>query len=44
MRDHGSFIIGNIDETEEQIMQTIRWAQRINPEVSQFYKGIDDIK
>ncbi len=36
MRVHGSFIIGNIDETEDQIMETINWAKKINPGVTQF--------
>jgi len=36
MRVHGSFIIGNINETEKQALETIEWAKNINPEVTQF--------
>jgi len=33
---HGSFIVGDIDETKEMAMQTAKWVQKINPRVAQF--------
>jgi anaerobic magnesium-protoporphyrin IX monomethyl ester cyclase len=33
---HGSFIIGDLNETKEMVMQTINWAKKINPEFGQF--------
>ncbi len=33
---HGSFIVGDINETEEIAMQTARWVQKVNPRVAQF--------
>jgi anaerobic magnesium-protoporphyrin IX monomethyl ester cyclase len=33
---HGSFIIGNLDETREMVMDTIRYAKEINPQAVQF--------
>lgn len=33
---HGSFIIGNVDETREMVSDTIRYAREINPQAVQF--------
>ncbi len=33
---HGSFIVGDINETKEMALQTARWVQKINPRVVQF--------
>jgi len=33
---HASFIIGNIDETREMVMDTVRYARQINPQAVQF--------
>ncbi|MFN7973248.1 MAG: radical SAM protein [Acidobacteriota bacterium] len=33
---HASFIIGNLDESREMILETIRYARRLNPESAQF--------
>ncbi|MDH4232540.1 MAG: B12-binding domain-containing radical SAM protein, partial [Nitrospirota bacterium] len=33
---HGSFIIGNVDETREMACDTIRYAKEINPQAVQF--------
>ena len=33
---HGSFIIGDINETEDMVLQTARWARDVNPKVTQF--------
>lgn len=33
---HGSFIVGDITETKEMAMQTAKWAQKVNPRVTQF--------
>ena len=33
---HGSFIVGDINETKVMAMQTARWVQKINPRVAQF--------
>jgi anaerobic magnesium-protoporphyrin IX monomethyl ester cyclase len=33
---HGSFIIGNVDETREMVCDTIRYAKEINPQAVQF--------
>jgi len=33
---HGSFIIGDVDETEKMIMNTVNWAKRLNPALVQF--------
>jgi anaerobic magnesium-protoporphyrin IX monomethyl ester cyclase len=33
---HASFIIGNIDETREMVMDTIRYAREIDPQAVQF--------
>jgi len=33
---HGSFIIGDINETEEMIMNTVNWAKKMNPQLAQF--------
>lgn len=33
---HGSFIIGNVDETREMVHNTIRYAREINPQAVQF--------
>jgi len=33
---HASFIIGNIDETREMVMDTVRYAREINPQAVQF--------
>jgi len=33
---HGSFIIGNLDETREMVMDTIRYAKEVNPQAVQF--------
>ncbi len=33
---HGSFIVGDINETKEMAMQTARWVQKVNPRVTQF--------
>jgi anaerobic magnesium-protoporphyrin IX monomethyl ester cyclase len=33
---HGSFINGNLDETREMVMDTIRYAKEINPQAVQF--------
>ncbi len=33
---HGSFIIGNVDETKEMVFDTVRYAREINPEAVQF--------
>jgi len=33
---HGSFIVGDINETKEMAMQTAKWVQKINPRVAQF--------
>lgn len=33
---HGSFIIGNVDETKEMVLDTVRYAREINPEAVQF--------
>lgn len=32
----GSFIIGDIDETKEMVLNTIKWAKQINARVTQF--------
>lgn len=33
---HGSFIIGNIDETKEMVRDTVRYAREIDPQAVQF--------
>ena len=33
---HGSFIIGDENETEEMIMNTVKWARKLNPDLAQF--------
>lgn len=33
---HGSFIVGDINETKEMALQTARWVQKVNPRVVQF--------
>lgn len=33
---HGSFIVGDINETKEMAEQTAKWAQKVNPRVTQF--------
>ncbi|MEW6108230.1 MAG: radical SAM protein [Nitrospirota bacterium] len=33
---HGSFIIGNTDETREMMLDTIKYSKKINPEAVQF--------
>ncbi len=33
---HGSFIVGDINETKEMAMQTAKWVQQVNPRVAQF--------
>lgn len=33
---HGSFIVGDINETKEMAIQTARWVQKVNPRVAQF--------
>ena len=33
---HGSFIIGDFEETEDMIMNTVKLAKKLKPEVSQF--------
>ena len=33
---HGSFIIGDIDETKEMVLSTVKWAKQINARVTQF--------
>ncbi len=33
---HGSFIVGDINETKEIAMQTAKWVQQVNPRVTQF--------
>jgi len=33
---HASFIIGNIDETRDMVMDTIRYAKKIDPQAVQF--------
>ncbi|MBI5846749.1 MAG: cobalamin B12-binding domain-containing protein [Nitrospirae bacterium] len=33
---HASFIIGNIDETREMVMDTVRYAREIDPQAVQF--------
>jgi len=36
IRVHGSFIIGDENETEAMIMNTVKWARRLNPDLAQF--------
>ncbi|HUX93497.1 MAG TPA: radical SAM protein, partial [Ignavibacteriaceae bacterium] len=33
---HGSFIIGDMNETKEMIMKTVNWAKKMNPQLAQF--------
>lgn len=33
---HGSFIIGNTDETKEMVLDTVKYSREINPEAIQF--------
>ncbi len=33
---HGSFIIGDMNETKEMIMKTVNWARKMNPQLAQF--------
>ena len=33
---HGSFIVGDMNETKEMALQTARWVQEVNPRVAQF--------
>ncbi len=33
---HGSFIVGDINETKALAMQTARWVQKVNPRIAQF--------
>ena len=33
---HGSFIIGDENETEEMIMNTVKWARKLKPRIAQF--------
>jgi len=33
---HGSFIVGDINETKEMALQTAKWVQKVNPRVAQF--------
>ena len=33
---HGSFILGNVDETREMVCDTIRYARELNPQAVQF--------
>lgn len=33
---HGSFIIGDMNETKEMVMETVNWAKKMNPELAQF--------
>lgn len=33
---HGSFIVGDINETKEMAVQTAKWVQKVNPRVAQF--------
>jgi len=33
---HGSYIIGDIHETEEMVLQTINWAKKVNAKSTQF--------
>ncbi len=33
---HGSFIVGDMNETKEMALQTARWVQKMNPRVAQF--------
>ena len=33
---HGSFIIGDMNETKEMVMQTINWAKKTNLQIAQF--------
>ncbi len=33
---HGSFIVGDMDETKEMALQTAKWVQEVNPRVAQF--------
>ncbi|MHB8338104.1 MAG: B12-binding domain-containing radical SAM protein [Ignavibacteriaceae bacterium] len=33
---HGSFIVGDINETKEMIMKTVNWAKKMNPQLAQF--------
>ena len=37
---HGAFIIGHIGETENQVMNTVRLATRLNPDTAQFFPPI----
>ncbi len=36
IRIHGSYIIGDVRETEEMVLQTINWAKSVNAQTSQF--------
>ena len=36
IRIHGSFIIGDIDETKEMVLNTIKWAKQIGAHITQF--------
>ncbi len=33
---HGSFIIGDMNETKEMVMKTVNWAKKMNPQLAQF--------
>lgn len=33
---HGSFIVGDINETKEMALQTAKWVQKVNPRIAQF--------
>jgi len=33
---HGSFIIGDMNETKDMVMKTVNWAKKMNPEIAQF--------
>ncbi len=33
---HGSFIVGDINETKEMALQNAKWVQQVNPRVAQF--------
>jgi anaerobic magnesium-protoporphyrin IX monomethyl ester cyclase len=33
---HASFIIGDFDETEQMVLNTINWAKKMKPEIAQF--------
>ncbi len=33
---HGSFIVGDRNETKEMIMKTVNWAKKMNPQLAQF--------